>query len=137
MEVAEVGSSHGLENHSNQKWLIVRCYQLPPHFYSLIAQLVEQVTVNHRVIGSSPVEGARFMYTPGLCSFKSSYIHQADIAQLVEQAICNRQVRGSSPLVGTTFLDTRQRRRVAADCKSVPIVVSWFESNSIHQKIRN
>ena len=30
MEDAEVGSSSGLENRSNQRWLIVRCYHLPP-----------------------------------------------------------------------------------------------------------
>lgn len=32
--------------------------------YSLIAQLVEQATVNRRVVGSSPTQGAIFLSSP-------------------------------------------------------------------------
>ena len=32
--------------------------------YSLLAQLVEQMTVNHWVAGSSPAEGAKFREVP-------------------------------------------------------------------------
>ena len=47
-----------------------------------LAQLVEHLTFNQRVTGSSPV----------------SLI--AGLAQLVEHLICNQRVEGSSPLAG-------------------------------------
>lgn len=34
-ESAEVGSSHGLENRSTAKSVIVRCYHSPPNSYTL------------------------------------------------------------------------------------------------------
>ena len=41
---------------------------------SAIAQLVEQVTVNHPVVGSSPTRGARVFY---LCIFRDSSVGRA------------------------------------------------------------
>jgi hypothetical protein len=38
MEVAEVGSSHGLENRSYLDGQIVRCYQLSPYLNGLSAK---------------------------------------------------------------------------------------------------
>ena len=32
------------------------------YFYSALAQLVEQLTVNQRVVGSSPTGGATFLF---------------------------------------------------------------------------
>ena len=34
---------------------------LPPRYFARLAQLVEQVAVNHRVVGSSPATGAHFL----------------------------------------------------------------------------
>ncbi len=57
---------------------------------SLIAQLVEQMTVNHRVAGSSPAQGAINTYN-------------ADVAQLVEQEFCKLQAVGSNPIISSKF----------------------------------
>ena len=57
------------------------------HLYAGIAQLVEHLTCNEDVAGSSPV---------------SSSIHSW-IAQLVEQSAVNRSVVGSSPTPGANY----------------------------------
>ena len=54
----------------------------PPSKYSLLAQLVERVTVNHDVIGSSPIQGAIY----------------SRLAQSVERMTVNHDVTGSSPV---------------------------------------
>ena len=56
-------------------------------YYAGIAQLVEHLTCNEDVAGSSPV---------------SSSIHSW-IAQLVEQSAVNRSVVGSSPTPGAIY----------------------------------
>lgn len=38
-------------------------------------------------------------------------------------------------LVGTPNMGMRRSWRVAADCKSVPVEVSWFESIHPHQNV--
>ena len=55
------------------------------HRHSSIAQLVEQVTVNHPVPGSSPGGGA------------------APVAQLVEHGFCKAVVASSSLVGGLTI----------------------------------
>ena len=54
-----------------------------------LAQLVEQLTLNQLVRGSSPRSSTK------------QFI--ATLAQLVEQLICNHQVVGSIPTGGSTF----------------------------------
>ena len=56
---------------------------------SAIAQLVERLTVNQNVPGSSPGRGAKI---------------NADLAQLVERQFCKLDVAGSIPAAGTIFL---------------------------------
>ena len=51
-----------------------------------VAQLVEQMTLNHRVEGSSPVARSK--------------TSQAHIAQSVERVLGKDEVTGSSPVVG-------------------------------------
>ena len=52
-----------------------------------LAQLVEHLTFNQRVTGSSPV--------------RVIWNKRAGLAQLVEHLICNQRVEGSNPLAGT------------------------------------
>jgi hypothetical protein len=51
------GPTHGIANPENRGFKSLSLLQV----YSLIAQLVEYVTVNHGVAGSSPAQGANFM----------------------------------------------------------------------------
>ncbi len=51
----------------------------------LVAQLVEQMTLNHWVEGSSPSQVTRYKYK------------NDSVAQLVEQMTLNHWVEGSSP----------------------------------------
>ena len=53
-----------------------------------VAQLVEQMTLNHWVEGSSPSE---------VTSESDSFVNKDFVAQLVEQMTLNHWVEGSSP----------------------------------------
>ena len=66
-----------------------------------MAQLVEQLTVNQWVTGSSPV-------IPAICWCGST----------VEQLTCNQQVVGSIPIASSTNGGVPERPK-GADCKSV------------------
>ena len=60
-------------------------------FYSAIAQLVERMTVNHDVAGSSPACGVFFCF--------NDYIGAA-LAQSVERFHGKEEVAGSNPASG-------------------------------------
>ena len=75
--------------------------------------MVERMTVNHVVAGSSPAVGAirgisSVGRTPALQAggqrFKSAILHQiyADVAQMVERRTCNARVGRSNRLVSST-----------------------------------
>ncbi len=70
---------------------IVKTLTFKLFFCAGLAQLVEQLTLNQLVRGSSPRSSRTFYY-------------QATLAQLVEQLICNHQVV-SSTLTGGSILN--------------------------------
>ena len=113
---------------------------------SAIAQLVEQVAVNHPVTGSSPVRGATFFLT--YCSAIAQLVEQvavnhpvtgsspvrgatffltycSAIAQLVEQVAVNHPVTGSSPVRGATFLYRRHENSRNLLRHHLPLRLSW------------
>ena len=87
-----------------------------PTIYSALAQLVEQMTVNHWVAGSSPAGGARVISSVGRAAplhgvgrrFEPVITHHfAGIAQQVEQLPCKHQVGSSILSAGTNCREVR------------------------------
>gem|GEM_PF-5196712 len=70
--------------------------------YEPLAQLVEHLTFNQRVEGSSPSWLTSF--------FKESRL--ADVAQLVERRLAKAKVAGSRPVVRSIFTKIHTRNRV-------------------------
>ncbi len=67
--------------------------------YGGVAQLVEQVTLNHWVHGSSPC-------TPTIPRMgRAKRYQEANLAQLVEHHLAKVDVEGSSPLVRSTLIN--------------------------------
>ena len=62
-----------------------------------LAQLVEHLTFNQRVVGSIPT---RLIAKQLSVWYNNSVVH-ADLAQLAEHLSCKQGVGGSNPLVGT------------------------------------
>ena len=62
-----------------------------------LAQLVEHLTFNQRVVGSIPT---RLIAKQLSVWYNNSVVH-ADLAQLAEHVISNDEVGGSNPLVST------------------------------------
>lgn len=90
-------------------------------FHSLVAQLVEHVTVNHGVSGSSPGGGAKLkvLQKSGRQRKQEFQRFRSHIAQLVEYVTVNHGVPGSSPGVGANLVQLIRLKCVASSCDDV------------------
>ena len=69
-----------------------------------LAQLVEHLTFNQRVVGSIPTR----LIAKQLTVWYNNCVVHADLAQLAEHLSCKQEVGGSNPLVGTKYAEVVQ-----------------------------
>ena len=109
--------------------------------YSWVAQSVEQMAVNHKVVGSSPTSGANGDLTQQVecLPYKQEVIGSSPViptngcvAQLVEQQTLNLKVAGSKPSTSTICCRRRNyyiRQIVALFLFNSQPSIQWFCSS--------